>query len=403
MSSSLKKKLALLNKQSRKKSAPQKSRASRSDTQKLCHVLGGELFDTERGELFILRREYPLQQRYGKRRLQESLDFCGKNLAQIYESVKGFQIEDSLFFDTETTGLAGGSGTYAFLLGLGFFEGDCFVSEQLLMRDHADEAALLSHFSKRLRSKKSLVSFNGRSFDAQLMATRFAMHRMPENLQSHCHLDLLHLSRRLWGFSPLPDCRLETLESRILGAPRHQDVPGWMIPQLFFDFLRDRNPAPLIGVLEHNRRDILAMVALCAQVHDLMTCDTSPDPHVALGLARIWAQIGIHERADHFFRQSLKNRELGEEAKEKALLYWARELKRRRRLPDAALLWRKLLTHYPGNLEATVELAKWFEHQEKDYHSALLLVEGGLRDRSLTSVKRQHLEHRANRLRQRLG
>jgi hypothetical protein len=271
------------------------------------------------------------------------------------------------------------------------------------MRDHSDEPALLNYLSHLLQNKTSLVSFNGRSFDAQLLATRYGMHRLAEPFGGCAHLDLLHICRRLWGLSRLPDCRLETLETRVLGAPRHQDVPGWLIPTLFFDFLRDKNPVPLKGVLEHNRRDLLAMVALCSHLRHVFVAQQVEDPHLALGLARVWAALDQPEKSDHFFEAALKDRGLGEEVREKGLIYWSRELKRRGLLGKAAMLWRRVLIHYPNNLEATVELAKWLEHKQRDYRSALILVEGGLRDRTLTSRRRRELEHRASRLRRRLG
>jgi len=176
-----------------------------------------------------------------------------------------------------------------------------------------------------------------------------------------------------------------------------------MIPSLFFDFLRDRNPVPLKGVVEHNRRDLLAMVALCSHLNLLMSEEEDhEDPHLTLGLARLWAKLDFAERSDRLFRRSLSDSRLSKEAREKGLIHWARELKRRRLLDRAALLWRRTITQYPANLEATVELAKWLEHGQKDYRSALILVEGGLRNRRLTSGGREKLEHRATRLRRRL-
>lgn len=401
----LQSKLALLKRASSQKLQGTRREAPTSEFEsKLCSTLGGNLESTESGDLFIVREHTSLRSKYGRVSLENCLSLPVRRLCGLYQGLDHFDMSKALFFDTETTGLAGGSGTYAFLVGIGFFQGEDFVIEQLLMRDHSDEPALLSHLTRRLQGKSSLVSFNGRSFDAQLLATRYSMHRRSEPFSALSHLDLLHLSRRLWGFSPLPDCRLETLETRVLGAPRHQDVPGWMIPDLFFDFLRDRNPAPLKGVVEHNRRDILAMVALCSHMKKLLQEDATPsDPHISLGLGRLWAALDNHELSDLHFRAALTHPELAEQAREKGLIYWARELKKRRLNDKAALLWRRTLTHYPGNLEATVELAKFLEHQRRDYRSALILVEGGLRDRTLTSVRRRALQHRADRLRRRLG
>jgi uncharacterized protein YprB with RNaseH-like and TPR domain len=356
--------------------------------------------------LHVTTHRYDLSTRYGHGCLGQALRLQPGTLSPLYAGLDRLSIRNSLFFDTETTGLAGGSGTYAFLVGIGYYQGEQFVTEQLLMRDHGDEPALLEFLAQRLEGRSGLVSFNGKTFDIQLLSTRYAMHRRLDPLSQLAHLDLLHICRRLWGHSRLPDCRLETLEHRVLGAPRTDDTPGSMIPDLFFSFLRDSNPAPLKGVIEHNRRDLLAMVGLCGVLQSLLEAqctETAPaDPHLRLGLARLWSVLGDAPLSDLLYRSAITNPGLSEEARERGLTYWARDLKKRDRGEQAALLWRRMLAHYPGHLEATVELAKWFEHQRKDFRTALLLVEGGLRDRTLTSTRRRELEHRASRLRSRM-
>ncbi len=383
---------------------PPRPAANEATDQRLCDTLQGRFQETPRGVIFSVQRSYPVEQSYGQVRLEQALELEPEVLGPLYESVKGVRLEDALFFDTETTGLAGGSGTYAFLVGIGYFRGDRFLTEQLLMRDHADEPALLEYLSARLHGRSGLVSFNGKSFDAQLLSTRFAMHRRATSLPELPHLDLVHVARRIWGGASLPDCRLETLEHRLLGAPRHQDVPGWMIPDMFFQFLRDRNPAPLKGVVEHNRRDLLAMVGLCGHLQSVLQPggEECCHPEVRLRLGRLWACLGDSQRSDELLRSALTSRELDDESREKGLVFWAREMKRRKDWERASILWRRVLTRYPGNLEATVELAKWFEHRRKDFRTALILVEGGLRDRTLTSTRRERLEYRADRLRRRL-
>ena len=376
--------------------------------QRLLEDLGGAFVDTPSGPLHVTTYSHDLAVPHGRHGcFKSALELRAAALAPLYAGLDRLSIADALFFDTETTGLAGGSGTYAFLVGIGYYQGGHFVTEQLLMRDHADEPAMLELLAARLKGRSGLVSFNGKTFDIQLLSTRYAMHRRSDPLTALPHFDLLHICRRLWGHSRLPDCRLETLEHRVLGAPRVEDTPGWMIPDIFFSYLRDRNPALLKGVVEHNRRDLLAMVGLCGvlqKVLDARGADTAPtDPHVRLGLARLWSVLGDWELSDLLYSSAITNATLSEEARERGMTHWARDLKRRDRTEQAALLWRRLLAHYPGHLEATVELAKWFEHRRKDYRTALLLVEGGLRDRTLNATRRRELEHRASRLRQRMS
>ncbi len=368
-------------------------------------ILGGEFFETSFGSIHITRHSYPQSQPYGSMNLNAALALSPSFLSPLYAGLDDFRIEDCLFFDTETTGLSGGTGTYAFLVGIGYYEGAEFITEQLMMRDHGDEPALLDFLERRCRQRSGLVSFNGKSFDAQLLSTRYSMHRLADPLAGLPHFDLLHLCRRLWRHTDLPDCRLETLEHRVLGAPRQNDVPGWMIPDLFFQFLRDRDPRPLKGVIEHNRLDLLAMVGLCGQLVQLLNTDYNTaaqiDPSLQLGLARLWDQLGQRELSDHLYRSALSGSCLSRDARAHGLLSWGRTLKKRNESEKAALLWRRLLAHSPGHIEATVELAKWLEHHRRDFQTALTLVEGGLRDRSLTLTRRKELEHRALRLRRR--
>jgi hypothetical protein len=374
---------------------------------RLLDALGGEFRQTARGPLHVTTCRSDLSTPHGRNGcLNQALRLEPRTLATLYPGLQALSIRDALFFDTETTGLAGGSGTYAFLVGIGFFQDQHFVTEQLLLRDHSDEPALLEFLSSRLEGRSGLVSFNGKTFDSQLLSTRFAMHRRVDPFEGMPHFDMLHICRRLFALSRLPDCRLETLEHRVLGAPRIDDTPGWMIPDLFFSYLRERDPAVLKGVIEHNRRDLLAMAGLCGMLQGLLSADRHsppPDPHVRLGLAKLWSVLGNSELSDAFFQSAIAEPSLREEAREHALVFWARELKRRDRIEQAALLWRRLLARYPAHLEATIELAKWFEHRRRDYRSALLLVEGGLRDRTLTATHRLKLEHRARRLRLRMA
>lgn len=386
--------------------APPRAASPDRGDRALLDVLGGNFVQTSQGLLHVTTHRYPWPSQHGQACLFHGRGLATGCLSPLYEGLTDFSVEKALFFDTETTGLAGGSGTYAFLVGLGYYEGEEFVTEQLLMRDHGDESALLEFFAQRLSQRSGLISFNGKTFDAGLLTTRYAMHRRSDPFSGLPHFDLLHICRRLWKESRLPDCRLETLEHRVLGAPRVDDVPGWMIPEVFFSYLRDRNPRPLQGVLEHNRRDIVAMAGLCGTLSRLLSAnclESAPaDPHLRLGLARLWSALGQTEISDLFFRSALSHGELSEQARETAMTRWARCLKKRDQQEQAALLWRRVLAHSPGHLEATVELAKWFEHHRKDYRTALLLVEGSLRDRTLTAGRRRELEHRAHRLRSRM-
>lgn len=404
----LQRKLGLLSKNSQriKSNAQPRGRSAEVDSvrgkESLLEHLGGEFVSTRAGEILVIRQHYSLDHSYGNDSLGSALAFQPSELDSLYSGLGSLRLGEALFFDTETTGLAGGSGTYAFLVGIGFFDNDGFTTEQLLMRDHADEPALLEYLASRIMERSGLVSFNGKTFDAQLLTTRYAMHRQKSQLEGLAHFDLLHVCRRLWGKAQLPDCRLETLENFVLGAPRHDDVPGWMIPELFFQFLADRNPKPLVGVVEHNRRDLLAMVGLCGQLHKIIVDDVLTCGGVQYGLGRLMAALSRYDRSDLSFRRALQSGDLDFEAQEHCHLLWARELKKRGETEQSAKLWRRALARNPRCIEATVELAKWLEHKQKDYRRALVLVEGGLTNRLLPPMRRRELLHRADRLQRRL-
>src|SRR5207245_11750591 len=191
-----------------------------------------------------------------------------------------------IFLVTETTGLAGGTGTYAFLVGAGWIEGDVFVVAQHFMRDLDEEPALLAALAPLLERAGGVVTFNGAGFDLPLLETRFvlARRRWPATLP---HLDLLRPSRRVWT-GCFDDCRLGTLERDVLGLAREEDVPGALIPSLYFDWLRRRRAAPLARVFAHNRDDVLSLAALVGWFGVALGAAPALRAEEWAGLGRLW-------------------------------------------------------------------------------------------------------------------
>lgn len=207
----------------------------------------------------LLRREH--RERADARLF--SLDADG--LRRIGWCGRGFRIEDCLFLDTETTGLSGGAGTVAFLVGLGYVEGDEFVVEQLLMRDYGDEPELIDCVARRMARFGAVCSFNGKNFDLPLLKSRFVMCRRADDWRELEQLDLLYPARRTWKMR-IGSCRLSRLEEMILGAPRGEDLPGSEVPQRYFDYLKSGDLSLLKDILEHNRRDIVTLGALLSEL-----------------------------------------------------------------------------------------------------------------------------------------
>jgi len=192
-----------------------------------------------------------------------SLDADG--LRRIGWQGRIFDIRRCIFLDTETTGLSGGAGTVAFLVGVGFIDGGDFVVEQYLMRDYADEAELIETLAGRMSGYDAVCTFNGRNFDLPLLETRFTMCRMRDKWRELEQLDLLYPARRTWKLR-LGSCRLSRLEEFILGHSREGDLPGSEVPQRYFSFLKSGDMALLEDIIAHNRQDIRSLGTLLAHL-----------------------------------------------------------------------------------------------------------------------------------------
>lgn len=297
-----------------------------------------------------------------------------------------------VYLDTETTGLAGGTGTYAFLVGLGVHDEDGFAVEQLFLPGPEHERAYLAALAERLAEAEAVVSYNGASFDLPLVRTRFAMHGLPDPLTGVRHLDLLPLARRLWR-ARLPDCTLGTVEREVLGATRStRDVPGAEVPARYLAFLRSRDASPLRGVLEHNQDDIVALAAMRTRIERMLDGDADAgEPDELHGLGRWLEALGEPDAALARFRAAeVGHPEAGWDA--------ARLLRRAGRHDDAAARWTRLAA--AGEARAWIELAKHREHRAGDFEGALVAVEAA---RRCGGAGLDDLERREARLRERLA
>ena len=192
-------------------------------------------------------------------------DLDAAALRRIGWDSRAFDIGKLLFLDTETTGLSGGAGTVAFLVGLGYIRGRDFVVEQLLMRDYPDEAEMLCAIADRMQGFDAVCSFNGQRFDVPLLKTRFTMCRIQDRWREVDQLDLLYPARRTWK-KRIGSCRLGRIEEIILGQGREDDLPGSEVPQRYFDYLRSGDMSLLNDIVDHNRQDILTLGTLLAEL-----------------------------------------------------------------------------------------------------------------------------------------
>ncbi|HJX35663.1 MAG TPA: ribonuclease H-like domain-containing protein, partial [Dehalococcoidales bacterium] len=231
-----------------------------ADKINLSAIVPGEEIENDHGRFFLASEVVRGSSHHGYRNIRETsgLDMKAAALLANEPGIAYLNSSDALFLDTETTGLAGGTGTMAFLIGLGWFEDGQFHIRQILARDFSEEKAALAYLGEIAVQKKFLVTFNGKAFDINLLTARFILNRLRSDLFSFPHLDLLHPSRRILGHR-LENSRLATLEVEVLGVEREGDIPGWEIPQRYFDWLRHRDGRLLASIFEHNQLDLISM------------------------------------------------------------------------------------------------------------------------------------------------
>jgi uncharacterized protein len=381
------------------------------EPQPLARLLpGSRVEETANGACFVVDKVYPLAHRHGRYCLADLCALAPASAAQFCrdERLGDFSFRDFVFLDTETTGLAG-AGTLAFMVGVAFFEADAFVVRQFFLRDHGDEPAMLLLLADLLATRPALITFNGRTFDLPLLDNRYWMNRMEPpggELRSLPHIDLLLPSRRLWR-SRIGSCALGSLEQKLLGLHRSQaDVSGWLIPALYYDYLRTGDGREIARVFYHNEMDMVSMVTLATQIIRLFEEPDSVDfPEDLISLAKWQAQLGLLAEAEQNLHLAA-DLPLPLEQYHDALHTLAALLKRQERRVEAAQLWRQIAVSSLDSVAAHVELAKHYEWQQRDLgealawtEQALSLLDSGVANDGLC----QELEHRRRRLEQKLS
>jgi hypothetical protein len=324
-------------------------------------------------------------------------------------------IPSRLFFlDLETTGLAGGAGTYAFLVGCGWFDGTSFRVRQFFLANFAAERAFLDALAALLASKQIVVTYNGKSFDVPLIDTRFLLHRMATQLAGLAHLDMLHYARRLWraeehALATSRGCRLSMMERTVCGHVREDDVPGSEIPSRYFHYVRTNDPRALFAVLEHNRLDLLSLAMLTARAARLLA-DGPSATHTsreALGLGQLYERARLNAAARRCYAHAIGVADAGASAltRAEALHAYAVLCRRDRQYEEAAVAWQGLIeTQCAPQFvrEASEALAVHHEHRIRDLETARRFALQTLYLPS-TVLRRQAVEHRLARLNRKLS
>jgi uncharacterized protein len=394
------------------------------DLDRVADVLGGRVVANGYGRALVIERRYESDRFHGTRRVGDC-DVADGDLLRLLDP--GLRPPDgagerTLFVDLETTGLSGGAGTVAFLVGIGWFDVGAFQVRQFLLTSYASERALLCAVAECFDAAALLVTYNGKTFDVPVMETRWLFHRMPMPLESVRHFDMLHPARRLWGGraagpsdgpegtaterrsrAPNEDaggCRLGTLERVLCDVTRVGDVPGMEIPARYFRFLRTGDARPLEPVLEHNRLDLISLAAVAAHAVDLVEhgSDLCRDAAEALALGKVYERAGSIDRALACYDCAAADRRAHVDVAGEALYRRGVRLRRDRRFVEAADAWRAILalkgrrTLVLATLKqyATEALAVHHEHREKDYEGARELAQQLLDDDTFDRGQARH-------------
>ncbi len=337
-------------------------------------ALPGQQHDTKHGEVHLIDEYLEPHHHHGRAPIARALQVSTERLAQLAldTSLRDVDFRRALFLDTETTGLAGGTGTVPFLIGIAWFEDESMRIQQLFLPELGREPPMLHWLRERVKESSCVVSFNGKTFDWPLLRNRFVLNRVrAPSLPPH--LDLLHCARRV--FRPrLKSVRLVELERRVLGMHRQDDISGALIPQLYFDYLDGGDVTPMAKVIEHNANDLIALAALVAElVGHFDEVHGGDDPRDHLAYAKVAERTGDRERARSFADAAAR----GGGASSCTVEAWLLMGRMARRAGDIdgeeQALLSALAAAEDGALRAAVRLslAKLYEHRRRDLQSAL--------------------------------
>ena len=334
----------------------------------------GRVVESPLGACYLVEEARPTTLARGGYPLAECLQLSGEMVARLDNNptLHHFDFRRAAFIDTETSGLDLGTGTYAFLIGVGTFEGERFILRQYLLRDPSEEAAALHLLARQMETCDSLVTFNGRHFDIPLLNTRYALNRQRSPFPHTPHLDLLPPARRLWR-ERLPSRALGDLERNILGHQRTQaDVPGWLIPQIYLNYVRSGDARDLARVFYHNMEDIISMVSLATHLTRAFSgAPEQREAREAMMLGRWYELRGQLDEAERAYRTALAG-SLPPTLRQRVLRDLGFLLKRMARREEAKEIWEAWLASAEAihDLTPYIELAKHYEWHEANWEVA---------------------------------
>ena len=370
-------------------------------------LVPGEAVETKWGPFYCVEAVYPITYRHGGTVLDDYLLRSPATAAALARdpALAGLSLESLAFVDTETTGLAGGAGTFAFLIGVGRFTDRGYVLRQYFLRDPHEERAMLGAFAQDCNPLAGWVSFNGKAFDLPMIDSRYRMaHRRRFDLIARPHLDLLFPARRLYR-GRLPSCSLKDIEAGVFELQREEDdVPGWLIPQLYYEYLQTGDARGMRRVMYHNAMDVLSMVTLAAHLLDVFArpADRLHTAEDHLALAQWHEAAGRLAEAEAAYRAAARGHLRRPDDQLKVHWRYASILKRAGRRAEAVEHWEALFTLAPREIAPCVELAKYYEWEAGDYANAIGWTKVALKAAAKWPAG-WHKEAAVNELRRRLA
>ncbi len=354
----------------------------------------------------IHENPYLLGTRYGQIPIAMGLQIPGTILAFLSRdsAFEALDLGTAVFLDLETTGLAGGTGTVPFLVGLGYFRDDRFKVTQFFLNELAEEGLLVEQVSRFVRDMgfKSVITYNGKAFDVPLLETRFALHRTPFAVRDLPHLDFLFSARQLWKHK-YDSCRLSNLAYQIAQAERSDDIPGEEIPTRYFQYIRSGDFSLVEPIITHNQEDILALLSVVVAGAVLVDRNRETaergeaDAMDLFGVAKLFESAGDTARSAALLEKALEGR-LTAEVSHTARKKLSHHFKKNQDWDKAVSLWQQM--GCGDQADSFRELAMYFEHKVKNYEEAIRAAEEGLAVSMGRSLSDQRdFEKRLERLR----
>ncbi|MFH2036349.1 MAG: ribonuclease H-like domain-containing protein [Candidatus Zixiibacteriota bacterium] len=365
----------------------------------VANSLGGYLVATDTGSFVKITTDFKDNYCHGRMMILDldlSSEFSKKHFYYNREEVK-LKSKKLLFFDMETTGL-GGAGTVPFLIGFGSVTENGFQVRQYFLPDFPDEEAMLTAVREEINDQTVIVSYNGKAFDMPILSDRLVLHRIERNLLFADHIDLLHTVRRMYRLR-LQSCTLSNIEAKILDFRRHNDIPGALVPAIYFNWLNYDDVTDLTGVVQHNLYDIVSLFFL---MHHLEEIRINPEekitePDDVLSLAKIIHAGKNHEDVCRTLESF--NNITGYYDRYDIMFFHSMAYKRSGQLDEAVSLWNKIAhSGSPESFSALVELSKYYEHKTKDCQRAIECALAAQEILPQAPSIRQDLKKRINRL-----